>query len=189
MKMNKIIKVLVAGAMLVLAVGCEEAKEVENIEIKGAQEVVEQVEEKEVVEEEVKEVEENNKVLCESCGHYVDYVEYDANMNMKICDDCFNKAFDEHLNAQEPQGIKYECLDCHKWYNEDEMLNSVRCKDCYNARMDALNEADPKEAVINPNDPEYNKNCCPVCGSYEINLINLGEGLYNCHECNANFNK
>ena len=205
MKMNnrmkavvKIVEGLIFIAIGLSMVGCEEAKEVENIAIQDTKPVVEEVENE----------------YCDNCGNRLDYCEcneepqvedevvfncincgeahlesqsyYNEDGMSACCEECYN----DYVNAQVENinpTIKYECLDCHRWLCEDEMLNSTRCQDCYNTRLEILNNTPVEDTIITPDDPRYNSTACIACGSYNTGLGEIEGFQFMCHDCGANF--
>ena len=149
MKMNKLVKGLLVGFIALQMVGCEEVKEVENLNIQDTNPVVEEVENEycdncgnrldycecneEPQVEEIAPVEDEVVFNCINCGeaHLESQSYYNEDGMSACCEECYNDYVNAQIEAINPT-IKYECLDCHRWLCEDEMLNSTRCQDCYN---------------------------------------------------------
>ena len=102
MKMNKLVKGLLVGFIALQMVGCEEAKEVENIEVQDTKPVVEEVENE----------------YCDDCGNRLDYCECNEEPQVEdeVVFNCINCG-EAHLESQ-------------SYYNEDGM--SACCEECYN---------------------------------------------------------
>ena len=197
MKMNKMFKVLVAGAMLVLAVGCEEAKEVENINIQDTNPVVE---------EKVEDL-----GVCEFCGdttltgdkfNELVQASYDSLAKLDMNKEDEREKYFYRKRTLECQ-IKYngctDCamvedflLECHnvglkmpgEWVDEHlEICNATH------TNVENLPTEEPKveekvEVPVVKEEPK--KETCPMClaeGDVD-NMVRMGEAYYHqgCYE-------
>lgn len=121
MKMNKVLKGLLIGVLVIGMTGCQEAKQVENIEVQDT---------KPVVEEKVEEKYENK--YCADCGNRADYCECDkvaeeATLCCITCGKAHNKY--ESYYSEGMEGMSACSQECFDTYLEDNGIGDL-CDMC-----------------------------------------------------------
>lgn len=196
MKMNKLVKGLLVGFIALQMVGCEEAKEVENLNIQDTNPVVEEVENE----------------YCDNCGNRLDYcecneepqvedelyydciqcgkrhTEADSYYNEDGMSACSKLCYYNYLDDMEeiygrPEVVhEFQCLTCKGFYTEEKMFNATECQDCYNRWLE--------NATYNDTPAELNaRNTCIKCGSDRLDYLGEGSDFsHHCHDCGINFN-
>ena len=151
MKMNKLVKGLLVGFIALQMVGCEEAKEVENIEVQDTKPVVEEVE-NEYCDDcgnrldfcECNEVEDEVVFNCVNCGEaHLESQSYFNENGMSACSEiCYNDYVNgtyEEVEEEPIYGIMPDmkmvrrCLNCQREYEYYDGYYENACSDrCYN---------------------------------------------------------
>jgi len=136
--MNKLVKGLLVGFIALQMVGCEEAKEVENIAIQDTKPVVEEIENE----------------YCDDCGNRLDYCE------------CNEEPQVEEVAPVEDE-VVFNCINCgeahlesQSYYNEDGM--SACCEECYNDYVNGAFEEVEDFEVVTP-EYKYGRRECKNC--------------------------
>lgn len=151
MKMNKLVKGLLVGFIALQMVGCEEAKEVENIEVQDTNPVVEEV-----------------KPTCKNCGF--ELLEEDA-LNKFVAETQEYIANEKDEERAHVLQLKVNALLKYNGCNmcaDAEVLKGEE-------KVEAPVVEEPKE-IAHDEDIEP----CVICGEFEFkkDMIRMGDGYY-----------